>query len=110
MTPPIPAPPRRAANWNGDVPAAGRWPGSVDAAGTAALAALIWDPSRVQPLVILSPVPGRRPRLLLDPHRLAGLLGDEANLTVLTDHDATQALCAMLPDRLRFGTGSLRIF
>lgn len=110
MTPPIPAPAWRSPDRNGTVPAAGRWPDSVDAKGAAALAAEIWDPGRVQPLVILSPVPGRHPRLLLDHHRLTGLLGDEADLAVLTDHEATQALCALLPDRLKFGTGSLRIF
>jgi len=110
MTPQFPVPPWRTPDWNGSVPAADRWPGSVGAADAAALAARIWDPGRVRPLVILSPVPGRRPRLLLDPHRLAGLLGDDADLVVLADHDATQALCAMLPGRLRFGTGSVRIF
>jgi len=97
MTPQFPVPPWRTPDWNGSVPAADRWPGSVGAADAAALAARIWDPGRVRPLVILSPVPGRRPRLLLDPHRLAGLLGDDADLVVLADHDATQALCAMLP-------------
>jgi len=46
----------------------------------------------------------------LDPQRLAGILGDDADVVVLANHDATQALCAALPDRLRFGTGSARIF
>ena len=31
-------------------------------------------------------------------------------IVALADHNATQALCAKLPDRLRFGTGSARIF
>jgi hypothetical protein len=75
-----------------------------------ALDARIWDTNRVRPLVVLSPVPSYRPRLLLDPIRVVGLVGDDAEVAVLADHDATQALCARLPDRLRFGTGSARIF
>ncbi|MEY9858542.1 hypothetical protein ABH935_004157 [Catenulispora sp. GAS73] len=61
-------------------------------------------------MVVLSPVPGHRSPLLLDPQGLADMLGDDAEIAALADHDATQALCALLPDRLRFGTGSARIF
>jgi len=86
------------------------WPNTIEAVEATTLAARIWDVSRTQPLVVVSPVPGLRPRLLLNPQRLAGIVGDEAEIVVLADHNAAQALCALLPERLRFGTGSARVF
>jgi hypothetical protein len=86
------------------------WPEAVGADSVAALVDAIWDLSRTRTLVILTPVPGYQPRLLLDPARLAALVSAEAELAVLADHAATQLLCAALPDRLRFGTGSARLF
>ena len=108
MKPTAPAMPRRIPSR----PAMRRmiaWP-DVSTAEVSALAEQIWGPSRIRPLVVLSPVPGHRTRLLLDPQSLAVMLGNDAEVATLADHDATQALCAVLPDRLRFGTGSARIF
>lgn len=83
---------------------------SVSTAEVSVLARQIWNPGRARPLVVLSPVPGHGSRLLLDPQCLAGMLGDDAELVTLADHDATLALCSQLPDQLWFGAGAARIF
>ncbi|MEV8334286.1 hypothetical protein [Streptomyces niveus] len=78
---------------------------SVDAFGE-----LVFDPSRVTPLVLLSPDP-RRPDgpPMIDPAQLSQDVGEQAQIAVLTDHAAATRLRNVLPELAVWG-GAARIF
>jgi hypothetical protein len=82
---------------------------AADEAGGRDLASRVLDPGRDRPLVAVSTQHGGR-GALVDPHALAGELGEAAEVWLIETGPATWGLADDLPDRLEVFGGAVRIW
>ncbi|MFE3629495.1 hypothetical protein [Streptomyces goshikiensis] len=70
----------------------------VSADAVPAFVELVYDPSRIKPLILLTHAPRRGAAASVDPLRVHEELGEYADVAVLTNNPASEALQRALPD------------